>query len=405
MLTLLFARRYLFSRKSRSVVNLIAALSVVAVAIPVAAMIVLLSVINGFEGLIRESGSRFEADLRILPRTGRSFALGAADTAALSRTEGLAAWSAILEERILLEANGRQATATLRGADDRYDAVLPLEASVTAGEPRLRLGQIDYLLLGRALASRLAIRSHLGSEVRLYAVRRNSFSSLLPFDNYTLRTLPVGGLYEVDYNTENEYLVAPLRAAQELLDRPDRASAILVRAASAAPAAVERLRRTLGRELGEEFRIESREERSASIYRLVRYEKWGVFFIALMVLVDAAFSIVGALSMLILEKRSERATLRALGATEAFVRAIFRREGYLICALGGVIGLLAGVGLSLLQQHFGLIQIPADSFLTKSYPIAFRTSDLLVILPAFALVAWSLTALTVHNMLKKEPTP
>lgn len=403
MLTLFFARRYLFSRKSRSVVNLIAALSVVAVAVPVAAMVILLSVINGFEALIRNSGSVFDADLRITPREGRTFDPAVLDTAALSRTEGLATWSAILEERILLEANDRQATATLRGADDRYGSVLPLAGQVTEGDARLRLGDLDYLLLGRAMARRLAIRSLTGAEVRLYAVRRNSFSPLLPFDNYTARTLPVGGLFEVDYDTENACLVAPLRAVQRLLDRPGRVSAILVRAAE--PAAVERLRRTLGERLGDAFRIESREELSASVYRLVRYEKWGVFFIALLVLVDAAFSIVGALSMLILEKRGERAALRALGATDAFVRAVFRREGYLICALGGALGLLLGTGLSLAQQHFGLIEIPADSFLTKSYPIAFRWSDLLAILPAFALVAWSLTTLTVHNMLKKDPTP
>lgn len=403
MLTLFFARRYLFSRKSRSVVNLIAALSVVAVAVPVAAMVILLSVINGFEALIRSSGSVFDADLRITPREGRTFDPAALDTAALSRTEGLAAWSAILEERILLEANDRQATATLRGADDRYGSVLPLAGQVTEGDARLRLGDLDYLLLGRAMARRLAIRSLAGAEVRLYAVRRNSFSTLLPFDNYTMRTLPVGGLFEVDYDTENACLVAPLRAAQRLLDRPGRVSAILVRAAD--PAAAEPLRRTLGEQLGDAFRIESREELSASVYRLVRYEKWGVFFIALLVLIDAAFSIVGALSMLILEKRGERATLRALGATDAFVRAVFRREGYLICALGGALGLLLGAGLSLAQQHFGLIEIPADSFLTKSYPIAFRWSDLLAILPAFAFVAWSLTTLTVHNMLKKDPTP
>lgn len=403
MLTLFFARRYLFSRKSRSVVNLIAALSVVAVAVPVAAMVILLSVINGFEALIRNSGSVFDADLRITPREGRTFDPAVLDTAALSRTEGLAAWSAILEERILLEANDRQATATLRGADDRYGSVLPLAGQVTEGDARLRLGDLDYLLLGRAMARRLAIRSLTGAEVRLYAVRRNSFSPLLPFDNYTARTLPVGGLFEVDYDTENACLVAPLRAVQRLLDRPGRVSAILVRAAE--PAAVERLRRTLGERLGDAFRIESREELSASVYRLVRYEKWGVFFIALLVLVDAAFSIVGALSMLILEKRGERAALRALGATDAFVRAVFRCEGYLICALGGALGLLLGTGLSLAQQHFGLIEIPADSFLTKSYPIAFRWSDLLAILPAFALVAWSLTTLTVHNMLKKDPTP
>ena len=403
MLALFFARRYLFSPKSRSVINLIAALSVAAVAIPVAAMVVLLSVINGFEEIIRGSNAVFDADLRITTAEGRTFPLAAIDTAALGRTEGLAAWTAVLEERVLLENGERQTTATLRGADDRYTQVLPLAATITDGGETLRLGDLDYALLGRALTRKLGIYTRAGAEVQLYAVRRNSFSSLLPFDNYTTRTLPVGGIFEVDYNTENDRFVVPLRAAQALLDREGRASALLVRAAN--PAAVERLRSRLAAVTGDDFRIESREELSAAVYRLVRIEKWGVFLIALLVLIDAAFSIVGALSMLILEKRDERATLRALGATDRFIRTVFRCEGYLICALGGAIGLLLGTALSLVQQHFGLIEIPADSFLTKSYPVAFRASDLLVILPAFAAVAWALTTVTVHNMIKKEPTP
>ena len=403
MLAFLFARRYLFSPKSRSVINLIAALSVAAVAIPVAAMVVLLSVINGFEEIIRSSNAVFDADLRISAAEGRTFPLAAIDTAALGRIGGLAAWTAVLEERVLLEANDRQATATLRGADDRYTEVLPLASAITDGESRLRLGDLDYALLGRALTNKLGIRSRVGADVQLYAVRRNSFSSLLPFDNYTTRTLPVGGIFEADYNTENDRFVVPLRTAQELLDREGRASAILVRATT--PAAAERLRDRLAAVTGEGFRIERREELAASVYRLVRIEKWGVFLIALLVLIDAAFSIVGALSMLIIEKRDDRATLRALGVTDRFIRTVFRQEGYLICALGGALGLLLGTGLSLLQQHFGLIEIPAESFLTKSYPVAFRASDLLVILPAFAAVAWSLTTITVHNMIKKEPTP
>lgn len=403
MLALLFARRYLFSPRSRSVVNRIAALSVAAVAVPVAAMIVLLSVINGFEALIRGSNALFDADLRLSPVEGSTFALADLDTAALARLDRAAALTAVLEERVLLEANGRRVTATLRGADDRYTEVLPLAAAVTEGDATLRTGDLDRIVVGRALAGQLGFRSHVGATLRLYAVRRNSFSSLLPFDNYTLRTLPAGGFFEADYDTETGTVVAPLRAAQQLLGREGRASALLVRCTS--PEAVGRLRTEIEAVAGDRFRVRTREELSASIYRLVRYEKWGVFFIALMVLVDAAFSIVGALSMLILEKRDERRTLHALGATRGFVRAVFRREGYLICALGGLGGLVLGTGLSLAQQYFGLVEIPADSFLTKSYPVEFRFSDLVVVLLSFALVAWSLTTITVHNMIKKEPHP
>nr|WP_308501184.1 FtsX-like permease family protein [uncultured Alistipes sp.] len=147
--------------------------------------------------------------------------------------------------------------------------------------------------------------------------------------------------------------------------------------------------------------MRTREELRASFYRIMTYEKWGIFFIALLVLVIASFSVVGALSMLIVEKRDDMATLRTLGADTGLLRAIFRTEGLLICGLGGVIGLVLGVGLSLLQQHFGLIEIPAETFVTKSYPVEFRPGDLLAVAVAFSVVAALLTNITVRSMIKK----
>ncbi len=130
------------------------------------------------------------------------------------------------------------------------------------------------------------------------------------------------------------------------------------------------------------------------------YEKWGIFFISLLVLVIASFSVVGALAMLIVDKRRDIVTLRALGADTSLVRAIFRSEGLLICGLGAACGALLGVGLSLLQQHFGLIEIPAETLLAKSYPVEFRPGDLLAVLAAFGLVAYVISNITVRSMVK-----
>ena len=398
MLASLFARRYLFSPKSRSVINLIAGLSIVAVAIPVAAMIILLSVTNGFEKLIHGAYGVFDAPLQIQPRTGHRFALDAIDTAALSRIEGIEAWSAILEQQILMEANGHQLTITLRGVDERYEGVLPIREAVNIGTADHQLGELDRLLLGHATAYELGFRQLFGASVNLYAVRRGSFSSLVPFANYTARSaVPVVGLFAVDYNAEREYAVAPLRLAQTLCEAPHTASAILIRTEHP-----DRVRRTLEEWLGEEFRVVDNEELRGSFYRLVRLEKWGIFFIALLVLLIASFSVVGALSMLILEKRDERITLHALGATDRFIRTIFRREGYLICLLGGGLGLVLGVGLTLLQQKAELIRMPVETFLTDAYPVALHGADLLLVLAVTAAISWALCSLTVQNMIKHE---
>lgn len=398
MLARLFARRYLFSPHSRSVVNLISGLSVAAVAMPVAAMIVLLSVFNGFESLVRSMYSAFDPDLSITPRQGRTFPAGAVDTAALARIPGVGAVSFLLEQSALLERGGRQATAVVRGVDDAYGAVFPLSDAVVTGAWRVREGDRNYLVVGQAMAWTLGVRSLADADVALYAVRRGSFSSLLPIENYTRRTVPVGGIFSLDLETEQSYVLTSLELAQRLFNYPDRVSSLVVRLAPGADA--ERVRRAVAEEAGDGFRVRTRDELRASFYRIMTYEKWGIFFIALLVLVVASFSVVGALAMLIVEKRDDIVTLRALGADLGLVRSVFRAEGLLICALGAAAGVVLGVGASLVQQHFGLIEIPAETFLTKSYPVEFRPADLAAVLAAFAAVALLLTGITVRGMIK-----
>lgn len=394
------ARRYLFSPKSRSVINLIAALSVAAVAIPVAAMIVLLSVFNGFDRLLRQSHSLFDADLLLAPRVGQVIALDSLDASLLDRLDGVEEWAAQLEQQVLLEHAGQRTVTTLRGVDDRYMAVVPLDRTITYGEGMVRLGDLERLIMGETLAVQLGIRSLADADVRLYAVRRGNFSTLLPIASYTTRTVPVGGMFRGGNIDETGFVLASLRLAQGLFDREGMISSLIVRCNS--EEATEAVRQRLEAAWGDRMQITTRDERHASLYRLARYEKWGIFFIGLLVLIVASFSVVGALTMLMIEKRNDRATLRALGATEGLLRSIFLREGLLICGLGGAIGLVLGVGLSLVQQHFGLIRMPADSFMIAFYPVDFRLEDLLLVVLAFAPVAWCLSELTVRNRLKRE---
>ena len=398
MLSSLFARRYLFSSHSRSVVNLISGLSVAAVAIPVAAMVILLSVFNGFESLVKSMYTAFDADLTLTPREGQTFSAEALDTAALRRIGGVEALSCLLEQSALLEHKGRQATATVRGVDDSYGSVFDLTDVIATGEWRVRLGDLERLVMGQSMAWMLGIRSLADADVSLYAVRRSSFSTLLPMANYTRRTEPVGGVYVLDLDTERTYVLTSLRLAQDLFDASGRVSAMVFRLSPGADAGS--VRQAVAAAAGPDFRVRTRDELRASFYRIMTYEKWGIFFIAPLVLVIASFSVVGALSMLIVEKRPDISTLRALGADTGLIRRIFRAEGLLICGLGALIGLVLGVTLSLLQQHFGLIEIPAETFLTKSYPVEFRISDLIAVSVSFAVVATLLANVTVYSMIK-----
>ena len=275
MLPQLFARRYLFSSQSRSVVNLISGLSVAAVAMPVAAMIILLSVFNGFESLVKSMYSAFDADLTVSPRQGQTFAQRDLDTAALARIPGVGALSFTLEQSALLEHGGRQATATIRGVDDAYGAVFQLGDAVSAGEWRVRLGDLERLVVGQSMAWMLGIRSLADADVTLYAVRRGSFSSLLPLENYTRRTEPVGGVYTLDLETERTYVLASLRLAQELFGYPGRASALVVRLAPGADAAA--VRKAVAEAAGDGFRVRTRDElRDMTAAQALKHPTWNM---------------------------------------------------------------------------------------------------------------------------------
>lgn len=400
MLPLLFARRYLFSKKSHSVINVISGVSVFAVAMPVAAMIILLSVFNGFEELVKQMASAFDADLTVTPREGESFAAERIDTAALGRIEGVGALSFVAEQQVLLEYRGRQAAATVRGVDDRYPEVLPIGEAISAGEYRVRLGDFERAVLGQGLAYTLGVRSLAGEPLKIYSLRRNGFSTLLPLEGYSRREVEMAGLFRLDDEAEQQYLLTSLRLARELFDFGEGATALLLRVDD--PAALQPIRQRVARCVGDGFEVRTRYELRRTFYDIMIYEKWGIFFISLLVLVIASFSMVGALSMLVIEKRKDVRTLRALGADTRLIRRIFLGEGALIGAIGAAIGTVAGVGITLVQQTFGIVEIPVESFVTRSYPVLFRTGDLLAVLGAFACVAAAVTWLTVYSMIPKN---
>lgn len=400
LLTPLFARRYLFSRKSRSVINLIAGVSCFALAMPAAAMVILLSVFNGFDGLIRSMASTFDADLTLSLKQGASFDLRTLDTETLARIRGVRSLSTIFEQQVMAACGEHQLSATLRGVDDRYDRTMPLGEALYAGRFEVARGDEDLAVIGRAMAYDLGIRLYDDTPIEIYALGRGSFSSLLPMDAFNRRKAEVAALFTLDARTEQQYILTSLRLAHELFDARDRATAVLVRLEDDADE--ERVREALLREAGEAFRVRNRYEMNPMLYEMITTEKRGIFLIALLVLIVASFSAVGALVMLIIDKRDDVETLRALGATTPFIRRIFIGEGLLIGAAGGGAGLLLGLLLSLGQQHFGWIAMPADNFILSSYPVIFQWPDFIAAALALFLVVGLVAVATTRRMISNQ---
>lgn len=397
-LSQLFARRYLFSVKSHSVINVISAVSVVAVGVPVAAMIILMSVFNGFAGLVDGMQSAFDADLEVRPREGKTFMTDALPTDSIRSIEGVRGVSFTLEQSALAEYGGRQVVITVRGVDDNYTDVLPMTDYVQTGEFELRLGEIEQACVGSSVAYRLGVRTFLDTPLNLYSPRRGEISTLLPIDAYTHRRTWPSGVFMISGDVDDGYILTTIELAQSLFDYDGRASQLLVDVRD--DASLERTRDAVQRAVGDDFKVVTRLEQQAALYRIMKYEKWGIFFISLLVLIIASFSIVGSLAMLIIDKRDNITTLRAIGARTEFVRSIFTGQGALIGLLGAAIGLVLGVGICWAQQHFGLIEMPGTTFVVRYYPVEMKLTDILLIIAAMAIVTMAITQLTVRTMIR-----
>lgn len=395
------AGRYLRSRKSHSVINIISGVSVAAMATPVAAMVILLSVFNGLEGMVRTLYRAVDADITIRAAEGTVFDVAAVDTAAIRAAEGVETLSLVLEQGAMAEVGDRRTIVRLRGVERTYEDVVPVAQTIYGGTFAVGVDDSRSVVLGHRTAQELGMsRQAAGDMVTLYAINRTRFSSLLPVGGYTRQTLPVAGFYSIDDENGDVAYVA-LDVAQDMFNYEGRASSVAVKLAAGADAdaVAERLQRIAG----EGMEVLTR-ERSNSIYRLMALEKWGVFAVALIVLVVASLTVVGTIVMIMIDKRDDAATLRMMGASRATVRDIFVGEGHLLAVVSLVLGVAAGVGLTLLQQTVGLVRLQTATLMVDIYPVELHAADVLLTAAAYIVVAHVVTRLTVGAMLKDNAT-
>ena len=395
------AGRYLRSRKSHSVINIISGVSVAAIATPVAAMVILLSVFNGLEGMVRTLYRAVDADITIRAAEGTVFDAAAVDTAAIRAAEGVETLSLVLEQGAMAEVGDRRTIVRLRGVERTYEDVVPVAQTIYGGTFAVGVDDSRSVVLGHRTAQELGMsRQAAGDMVTLYAINRTRFSSLLPVGGYTRRTLPVAGFYSID-DENGDVAYVSLDVAQDMFNYEGRASSVAVKLAAGADAdaVAERLQRIAG----EGMEVLTR-ERSNSIYRLMALEKWGVFAVALIVLVVASLTVVGTIVMIMIDKRDDAATLRMMGANRATVRDIFVGEGHLLAGVSLVLGVAAGVGLTLLQQTVGLVRLQTATLMVDIYPVELHAADVLLTAAAYIVVAHVVTRLTVGAMLKDNAT-
>lgn len=393
-----FAIRYLTSRKSHSVINIIATVSMLAVVVPIAAMVILLSVFNGFESLVRDLYKVVDADVEVVAEGGLDYS-DATLRQRIEAVEGVETTSFMVERQAMLTYRNNRVAVLLRGVDENYKRVVPIEEYTSIGNAEVQLGEIDRLMLGEGVAYELGMISIVAGDVEIYSLGGGSIGSILPTVAMTREKLDVCGVFILDQQHTSSMALTSLRAASRIFNR-ESADKLLVKVSDGAShkTVAEKLRQVLG----DEYAVTLREDKNQSFYAIMRYEKWAIFFVSLLVLIVASLSIIGTIVILIIEKRDEQKTLLSIGADKNFIRGVFIREGLLISGIGGVVGLVIGVIVVLVQQHFGIIKMPGGNFLVENYPVELQFADLAVILVVFVAVALLVSTVATSTMIKKE---
>ena len=397
------AGRYLFAKKSHNVINIISAISAIGMAVGTAALIIILSVYNGFDSLIKSMMGTVEPDLLITPATGKVFIPeGEVYDWIYERPEVLN-MCCVLEENVFISYDGSQGLVRAKGVDWIYEEETPLRDHIVSGEFNLHKGDVPQAVLGDILAHEMGISVRFLSPVEIYFPSRTGRISMADPTAAleSVRVFPTG-IFSVNDEVDKELMIVPIETMRELLDYDDEVSAIEIRVSEGTEKReIRRLQDEISEKLGPGFMVKDRYRQNEVLYKMMMYEKMATWLILIFVIIIIAFNIFGSLTMLIIEKEEDIRTLRSMGASSRLIRRIFILEGWFISLAGLAAGLVAGTGLSLLQQHLGIIKMPGH-YLVQAYPVIISWSDILVTAAGVAVIGYLIALLPVLSRYRNQ---
>ncbi len=396
------AKRYIFAKKSHNVINIISAISAIGMAIGTAALIIIMSVYNGFDALIRSMMSNVEPDLLITPATGKVFVPEGEVYDWIYDQEAVASMSCVLQEQVFINYDGKQGLAKAKGVDWIYEEETPLREHLVEGEFKLHKGDIPLTAVGASLAYEMGLSPRFLAPVEVYfPARDRKISTSNPFASLESIKVWPSCTFAVNADVDSELMILPIEKMRELLEYDDEVSAIELRLTpDTGEKEASRLQEEIRARLGSGFNVKDRFQQNESLYKMMKYEKAAIYMILLFVIVIIAFNIFGSLSMLIIEKRSDIETLRSLGAQDSLIRRIFVLEGWLISLIGMGTGLVIGVAFALMQQYFGFIKMPGH-FTVQAYPIIISWSDILLTIAGVAVIGYIIAMLPTASLSRK----
>ena len=377
------AWRYLFSKKGHNAINIVSGISAAAVAVVTAAMICVLSVMNGFGTLVEHMFSEFDPVLLVIPAEGHTLRTDTAPIVSLYAREDIEAISMQLEQTALIRYKDHQTPARVMGVDSLFTQTAHIDSIITDGFYSVWDGAFDRVVMGRGLAAQIGMNAHFTGALHLYAPQRTGRVNLMRPD-LSLRHEHafIAGTFavnQVDY--DDQLLLVSLPLAQRLFDYDEfTASALRITPKAEKKSEIINLKSQISKTLGPGYKVLDRYEQQASFFNILRIEKLLTILLLVFILLIASFNIIGSLSMLIIDKHEDIQILSHLGADEATIRRVFLLEGWFISSLGALIGLIAGVLLCLGQQYFGWLKLGSGAeYVISAYPVQVQILDIVLV--------------------------
>jgi ABC-type lipoprotein release transport system permease subunit len=381
------------------VINIISAISAIGMAIGTAALIIILSVYNGFDSLIKSMMSNVEPDFLIVPNSGKTLVPNEEAFDLIYDLPEVKSMCCVLQEQVFINYDGKQGLAKAKGVDWVYEDESSLKDYVTDGEFKLHKGDIPLAVVGAGLAYEMQMNPRFLAPIEIYFPSRTRKISLAnPASAIeSIRVWP-SGLFSVNTDVDKELMILPIAKMQELLEYENEVSGVEIRLTDNSDTKeLKRLQKEISSKLGPDFKVKDRFQQNESLYKMMKYEKAAIYMILIFVIIIIAFNIFGSLTMLIIEKRFDIETLKSLGATEKLIKRIFVLEGWMISLAGLAGGLFLGVLFSLLQQWFGFIKMPGH-FVVQAYPIILSWTDVMLTAIGVTVIGYLIALIPAHTL-------
>jgi lipoprotein-releasing system permease protein len=387
-LNFLFAWRYFRAKKSTNAINIIAWISILAILVGTASLILVLSVFNGFEDLVKSLYSSFYPDLKLSPASGKQLVLTEQQLAKLRSIKGVNQYTLVAQEKALLQNGEFQSIVYLKGVDENYSKVSNVSEHVIKGVFDVGTAESPLLVLGSGIENAVGVQSDRNlAPLTVYMPRKSADVSVTdPLQSISADTVNTSGTFVIQQEFDNNYAITNLEFMRAMLEMPEDTygGAEFSLVANTDPDAVKEEMQQL---LGKEYVVQTRYEQNRSLYAVMRAEKWVIYIILSLILVVAAFNMIGALTMLVLEKKKDISVLHALGADRRLIQNIFISEGLLLAVLGGGVGMLLAFLIALGQLYFKFIPLQGGSFLIDYFPVKLNPWDFVLVATTVIVIA------------------